>query len=125
MADIARFRFEPPTSPPESTRVAIVEGVRSKADLLRSLSSQLSFPDWFGWNWDALHDCLRDLSWLQESGIVLQHGDVPALPIDELRAYLDILSDVTRDSASGNQRELRVTFRPEARAILLAVLEGA
>lgn len=125
MADIARFRFEPPTSPPESTRVAIVEGVRSKADLLRSLSSQLSFPDWFGWNWDALHDCLRDLSWLQESRIVLQHGDVPALPIDELRAYLDILSDVTRDSASGNQRELRVTFRPEARAILLAVLEGA
>lgn len=24
----------------------------------------LEFPDYFGWNWNAFYDCVRDLSWL-------------------------------------------------------------
>ncbi|MEV6779074.1 barstar family protein [Streptomyces syringium] len=27
----------------------------------------LRFPDYFGWNWPALSDCLRDLQWLPAS----------------------------------------------------------
>ena len=37
--------------------------VRSKAGLLAALAKTLEFPDWFGHNWDALQDCLTDLSW--------------------------------------------------------------
>jgi RNAse (barnase) inhibitor barstar len=36
----------------------------SKSDLLEALARALHFPDWFGHNWDALADCLMDLSWL-------------------------------------------------------------
>lgn len=27
-------------------------------------STAFKFPAWFGWNWNALSDCLRDLAWL-------------------------------------------------------------
>ncbi len=39
-------------------------GCSDKAMLLARLAAALQFPDWFGHNWDALSDCLTDLSWL-------------------------------------------------------------
>lgn len=45
--------------------------VRSKEELLRGIAEALSFPDWFGENWDALEDCLTDLSWGEAPGYVL------------------------------------------------------
>lgn len=39
-------------------------GCSDKATLLARLAAALHFPDWFGHNWDALSDCLTDLSWL-------------------------------------------------------------
>ena len=41
---------------------------RGKSALLRLLARTLKFPKYFGRNWDALHDCLTDLSWLDASG---------------------------------------------------------
>ena len=39
--------------------------------LLDALAEALEFPDWFGRNWDALADCLGDLSWLEAPGYLL------------------------------------------------------
>ncbi|MGC1547594.1 MAG: barstar family protein [Rhodanobacter sp.] len=52
-------------------------GCHDKAELLRRLAISLSLPDSFGHNWDALADCLRDLSWLPEWGhaLVFDHAD--------------------------------------------------
>ncbi|MDR2241109.1 MAG: barstar family protein [Zoogloeaceae bacterium] len=55
--------------------------VRDKDALLDRIAETLSFPDWFGHNWDALADCLGDLSWLPAHGyfILLTHcGDFRA-----------------------------------------------
>ncbi|MFF7079950.1 barstar family protein [Streptomyces lavendulae] len=41
-----------------------LDGVRSKAALMRRCAAALHAPDWFGGNWDALADVLVDLSWL-------------------------------------------------------------
>jgi len=38
-----------------------------KADLLEQAARTLRFPGYFGFNWDALEDCLTDLSWLEPS----------------------------------------------------------
>jgi hypothetical protein len=45
--------------------------VRDKASLFERLAKALDFPDWFGHNWDALADCLADLSWRQADGYLL------------------------------------------------------
>jgi RNAse (barnase) inhibitor barstar len=42
-----------------------------KAGFLGRAARALKFPDWFGKNWDALNDCLTDLSWLNGRGWVI------------------------------------------------------
>jgi hypothetical protein len=37
-----------------------------KAQLMQEFAAVLNFPDYFGGNWDALRDCLGDVSWLDE-----------------------------------------------------------
>ncbi|WP_067450643.1 barstar family protein [Actinomadura macra] len=37
--------------------------VRDKGAFLRLCAETFRFPSWFGGNWDALEDCLTDLSW--------------------------------------------------------------
>jgi hypothetical protein len=66
-----------------------LEGVGTKAELLRRLAYGLRLPDWFGHNWDALQDCLRE-----RSGYLLFRG-YDAIPAQDL----DVLLDVLRASA--------------------------
>ncbi len=51
--------------------------VRDKVSLFERLAAALEFPEWFGHNWDALADCLGDLSWLPADGylLLLEHSD--------------------------------------------------
>jgi hypothetical protein len=44
--------------------------VGSKAALLAELADAWDFPAHFGHNWDALNDCLLDLTWIPAAGYV-------------------------------------------------------
>lgn len=46
-------------------------GVRDKQGFLAVLAKELAFPAWFGRNWDALDDCLADMSWHQGKGFLV------------------------------------------------------
>jgi hypothetical protein len=99
--DVSGFRA------PNSLVVRLDGRLRRKRDLLRALASGLKFPNYFGCNWDALEECLNDLSWLgQQSGIVLIHKYRPLADVGQRRVYADILRQ-----AQANQRlPLRVVF---------------
>jgi len=61
------------------------------ADPFGSIARALDFPDWFGGNWDALEDCLGDLSWRRGDGHVLifaryPDGDPRGILLDVLRS---------------------------------------
>ena len=45
--------------------------ITEKEDLMSALSGALEFPDYFGGNWDALDEVLRDLAWIGADGYVL------------------------------------------------------
>jgi len=49
---------------------------RGKSGLFEALSKALKFPAHFGKNWDALNDCLTDLTWVDGRGwvLILAHG---------------------------------------------------
>jgi RNAse (barnase) inhibitor barstar len=53
--------------------------VGDKAELLAALADGLEFPEWFGGNWDALEDCLMDLSWIDAPGYVIVLADCDEL----------------------------------------------
>ena len=63
-----------------------------KAELMERIAHALEFPQWFGGNWDALEDCLTDLSWLKADGHVLLFEDAGRMPADESGVLADILA---------------------------------
>ena len=66
-------------------------GIASVDELFDVLSEALHLPDYFGRNWNALDEVLGDLSWLAPPRIVVVHADLPDLPAEQLRIYLDVL----------------------------------
>lgn len=70
----------------------IEERLDSKDQLLSIISRKLSFPNYFGENWDALLDCLSDFHWVtQENIIILLSGGIE----DEIR---DIFLEVVHEA---------------------------
>jgi hypothetical protein len=87
-----------------------------KDTLLKNLAAALDFPDWFGGNWDALEDCLSDLSWHKADGHVLLFEEVK--PSDDLGVLIDVL----RSSAefwAGRGQPFYAVFIDPARALPL------
>ena len=72
--------------------------VRSKAGLLAALATTLEFPDWFGHNWDALQDCLTDLSWRPAPGYVVVLENCGGLAASAPETFATIL-EVFRHAA--------------------------
>jgi len=66
--------------------------VAGKAALLERFAHALEFPRWFGGNWDALEDCLSDLSWTKADGHVLLIEGAADLPADERGISVEILA---------------------------------
>ncbi len=83
--------------------VRIPAQICTKRELFGRLRRQLTFPGHFGWNWDALNDCLRDLTWLGEvRQITLIHEGLPfGDGSTRLRkTYFELLRGLVEDPAA-------------------------
>lgn len=81
------------------TAVRFLRGLkaRTKDGLLDECAAALQFPPYFGGNWDALLDCLRDLSWLRADAYVLCVLDAAQFladaPAEDLKALAGVLQE--------------------------------
>lgn len=122
---LSGFFFGPPEALPcDAAFVAdIPASIRSKQKLLRTLADALRLPDYFGHNWDALEECLRDLSWLPEGNVQIRHRDLPLSPgSEDRRTYLHVLQSAAAYWAKSGSRLLVCQFPAEFRAEVLSQL---
>lgn len=86
-------------------------GFGDKEALLQNFAAALRFPAWFGHNWDALEDCLGDLSWSDAPGHVLLIEGARAG--DEFGILLDVLRSSAESWAARGKPFLAVFVDPE------------
>lgn len=98
------------------------KGVCSAVTLLELIASNLQFPSYFGCNWNALYDCLRDFDWVKSRAIYLIHQELPILPDNELKIYLEILRDASEDWKIDDLHELRIVFPGSEKGRILQLL---
>ncbi|MFI7553275.1 barstar family protein [Micromonospora sediminimaris] len=88
---------------PASGRFVVVRldgtGMADADHVFYDFSNALLFPSYFGWNWDALSDCLRDLHWLPADGYLVIVDNAPQLLPDSARdrhVFFRILAEAVR-----------------------------
>jgi len=77
-----------------------LQGAAEKGALLDRISAALRFPAWFGRNWDALEDCLADLSWSEARGHVLLFERAAQLATPDRDTLVQILGSVASQRAA-------------------------
>jgi hypothetical protein len=98
--------------------------IQSAKQLFDFFYESLMLPGYFGFNWNALSDCLRDLHWVNERGVLLAHENIPALPLSEMRIYLEILQDAMLSWREGDEHSLEIVFMDKDRVRIETLLEA-
>lgn len=118
-----KFLKEPITYVDETEFIAYLAKASGKEDLLNKLSVALNFPDYFGFNWDALYDYLRDFHWIDKKGIVLVHSEFPILSDEILKIYLEVLVDTIQDWKEGEEHYFKVVFPEQSKQLIEEILQ--
>ncbi len=99
-------------------KISVAKINLSKGEVLAAFAKALDFPDWFGRNWDALEDCLGDLSWRKADGHVLLITDFDRVPRDELGVLREVLA-ASAEFWAGRGRPFFAVFVDPRRALTL------
>jgi RNAse (barnase) inhibitor barstar len=99
------------------------QDVTDKEEFLQLCADTFSFPDWFGYNWDALHDSLTDLTWEDPvAGYLVVYAGWQALAQEEPESFTTALeifaeaADLWQDTESPMAVLLPVTAAEDAPA---------
>ena len=95
--------------------------IELSSDVFGVLAKSLDFPEWFGRNWDALEDCLSDLSWRKAGGTVLVLRNCEALDQDRLGILIDVLAS-SAEFWAGRGKPFFAAFIDPARKLSLPEL---
>ncbi|MEV1287521.1 barstar family protein [Micromonospora sp. NPDC049679] len=100
------------SAPPAHATVVGGRASRTRPGLFAEWAGTLSFPDYFGHNWDALADVLTDR--VQDGGLTIVVDNAEHLLRDEPPAQLTTLLELLGDVARGDPATLCVILRAGA-----------
>lgn len=74
-------------------RVIVLEGEQCKsfASLLKEFKERFFFPDYFGYNFNALDECLSDLEWLEAEKYLVVIRDIDLVLSKDPGAFNDFI----------------------------------
>jgi RNAse (barnase) inhibitor barstar len=87
-----------------------------KKAMLAAIAQALDFPRWFGGNWDALQDCLADLSWRNRVAHVILFSN--AQTGQDLGILIDVLGSAAQSWNSRGQPLFAVFIDPAGQIAL-------
>ena len=116
-----KLLHNPQSYNPDNDFVVHLSDINNETELFEQFNKKLFFPDYFGFNWNALFDMLCDFNWIKQQRIVLVHDNMPILDEKELNIYLEILLDAVKlweDWKEGEEHCLEVVFPEKARCLI-------
>jgi hypothetical protein len=87
------------------------EDMRVKQGVFKVFAEKLNFPDYFGNNWNAMDECIRNMEWAQNKNILFLIYRAEDLMTDTDMAWLEeqtsILFDVMLQGVLGGSATIR------------------
>lgn len=102
--------------------VRVAGNIQTPTQLFELFYQSLTLPGYFGFNWNALFDCLRDLHWVNQRKVIIVHDDLPSLPPSEMKIYLEVLRDSILDWKPAEPHCLEAIFDESDRINIEAVI---
>ena len=98
--------------------------VADRDAFMRRCAQALSLPDWFGGNWDALHECMVELAAATTGAVVhwRRGADLARRSPDTVTTALEILAEAATYSAGSGRVFLIIVDRDSAPGIDLPPL---
>jgi RNAse (barnase) inhibitor barstar len=71
--------------------------ISDEQTFFKKISSVMRFPDYFGHNWNAVEECIRDLSWSQASEYIIIYENFEVLAQKDPKAF-DIAKSIFQEA---------------------------
>jgi len=102
----------------------VPRNIKDKEALFKGYEKGLDLPGYFGHNWDALDECMRDLHWIANKQVLIFHSDLPLTDNKEdLGIYLELLAVSVIQWRIASDHRLDVIFPTNVEKEILAILE--